>query len=182
MTSTNYEPPKNQDNSWMRWVFYIGVALFLLASITFSGCSTMKNSVDTQYRDTTIYQREVKDSLIYVPIPLESNQVIVEVGDTSKLETSVAKSTAFVNEKGQICHTLENKKEKLPVIVPVKSTTIYSGVTSSVTHTITKTEYRDKPLSWWQTAKIRAFWWLLGAVIVLLLYVFRKPLLKLIRI
>lgn len=40
----------------------------------------------------------------------------------------------------------------------------------------------EKPLSWWQKARIGAFWYLLGAVVLLLLWVFRKPLLKLIRI
>ena len=32
----------------------------------------------------------------------------------------------------------------------------------------------EKPLSWWQSAKIRAFWWLLGAIILCLLWIFRK--------
>lgn len=36
----------------------------------------------------------------------------------------------------------------------------------------------EKPLSWWQKARIGAFWWLIGAVIALLAWVFRKPLMK----
>lgn len=156
----------------------------LLGMLFLQGCSTIKyvDRVVTEYRDTTIIKREVRDSLVYAAIPLESNQVIVEVGDTSRLETSVAKSVAFVNEKGQICHTLENKKTKVPVMVPVQSTTIYSGVSQKEAQTLTKIEYRDKPLTWWQNLRIRAFWGLLVAVVLLLLWTFRKPLLKLIRL
>lgn len=184
MTTQGYEPPEHQDNSWMGCVFWIGAILAILLGMTFlNSCSTTKyiDRWHTEYRDTTIYQKITKDSLIYAPIPLEKNQVIVEVGDTSRLETSVAISEAFVNDKGQICHTLENKKEKLPVMVPVTSTIIYTGVKDSSTHTITKTEYVEKSLSWWQSTKIKAFWWLLGAVILCLLYIFRKPLIAILK-
>ena len=40
----------------------------------------------------------------------------------------------------------------------------------------------EKPLSKMQTAKIGAFWWLLGAVIALLAWIFRKPILNLLKI
>ena len=39
----------------------------------------------------------------------------------------------------------------------------------------------DKPLTWGQKAKIRGFWWLFGAVLGCLAYIFRKPLLILIK-
>ena len=37
----------------------------------------------------------------------------------------------------------------------------------------------EKPLSWAQKTKLGAFWWLLGAVVALLAWTFRKTLLKL---
>lgn len=40
----------------------------------------------------------------------------------------------------------------------------------------------EKPLSAWKTLQIRAFWWLCGAVLLLLLWAFRKPILKLIKL
>lgn len=164
--------------------FLVMGMLVVWAMFSATSCSTTKyiDRWHTEYRDTTIYQKERHDSLIFVDIPLEKNQVIVEIGDTSRLETSVAKSMAFVNDKGHICHTLENKREKLPVLVPVTSTIIHTGVTSNATQTLTKIEYRDKPLTWWQNLRIRAFWGLLVAVVLLLLWTFRKPLLKLIRL
>ena len=40
----------------------------------------------------------------------------------------------------------------------------------------------EKPLSWWQKARIGAFWWLCGALVLALLWIFRKPLLSLLKI
>ena len=184
-TKPQFEPPEHQDNSWMGCVFMAGLLLAaLLVMVFFTGCSTTKyvDRWHTEYRDTTIYKDVTRDTTIYVPIPLESNQAIVELGDTSRLETSVAISTAYINEKGRICHTLENKRDKLPAVVPIHTITIKSGVSNTSTHTITKVEYKDKPLTWWQKAKIGSFWYLCGAVFILLCYVFRKPLLALLKL
>ena len=185
MYAGNYEPPEHQDQSWMRWCFWIGVVLTIIgANLLFSSCSTIKyvDRWHTEYRDTTIVKKETRDSLIYVPIPLESNQVIVAVGDTSRLETSVAQSEAYVGSDGFLHHKLENKRTKLPAIVPVTGTYIYTGVTQKEAHTLTKIEYRDKPLSWWQSLKIGAFWWLLGGLVLCLVILFRKPLAALLKL
>lgn len=40
----------------------------------------------------------------------------------------------------------------------------------------------EKPLSWWQKARIGAFWPLCGALVLALLWIFRKPLLSLLKI
>lgn len=40
----------------------------------------------------------------------------------------------------------------------------------------------EKPLSWWQKARIGAFWWLCGALALALLWIFRKPLLSMLKI
>ena len=40
----------------------------------------------------------------------------------------------------------------------------------------------DKPLPAWKSFKIGAFWWLVAALSVSLLWIFRKPILKLIRL
>lgn len=39
----------------------------------------------------------------------------------------------------------------------------------------------EKPLSWWQTLKLRSFWPFCGALFALLAWTFRKPLWKLIK-
>ena len=184
--AANHKPPEHQDNSWLRFVFWLGVVLtVILCSFAFHSCSTIKyvDRWNTEYRDSTIYQKERYDSLIYVPIPLEKDQVIAHLGDTSRLETSVAKSEAFVGGDGFLHHKLENKSDsKLPAIVPVTGTYIYTGVTQKEAHTLTKIEYRDKPLSWWQSLKIGAFWWLLGGLVLCLVILFRKPLAALLKL
>ena len=49
-------------------------------------------------------------------------------------------------------------------------------------HDTTSVEVKvEKPLTWAQKAKIGAFPWLLGAVVLALLWIFRKPLLKLLK-
>ena len=40
----------------------------------------------------------------------------------------------------------------------------------------------EKPLSRWKSAKIASFWYLCGALLLCLLWIFRKPLLKLIKL
>lgn len=183
--NVGYEPPEHQDNSWLGCVFWFGVAMAaLLGSLLFSGCSVVKyvDREKIEYRDTTIVEKEVRDSLIYVPLPLESGKVIVQVGDTSRLETSVAKSEAFVGVDGFLHHSLENKREKVPVVVPVVGTTIYHGVTDKKAQVLTKVEYVEKSLTWWQSVKIGAFWWLAGAVLALLLWIFKKPIIALLKV
>ena len=168
----------------MRYIFWMGLFLaILLSQLVFSSCSTVREVVRTEYRDSLVVQKERYDSLIFVPIPLEKDQAIVHVGDTSKLETSLAESTAFIGDNGHLHHSLRNRNEKtLPVLVPVTSQIIYHGVTNTSAQTLVKTEWKEKPLSWWQSLKIGSFWYLCVALLACLLYIFRKPLLKLIKL
>ena len=39
-----------------------------------------------------------------------------------------------------------------------------------------------QPLTWWQTARIRAFWYLLAGLSLALLWIFRKPILTLLKL
>lgn len=77
----------------------------------FTGCSTLKE-VPVQ----TVEKIEYRDSLVYVhdtltiPIPYEKIVEVVPEIDTSYLETSVAKSTAYLDTaKRKLHHTLEQK-------------------------------------------------------------------------
>ena len=159
-------------------ILLVGICALLVTSCGAAG--KIQNTTTIEYRDSIRIVEHTKDSLIYVPIPLEKNQAIVTLGDTSKLETSVAKSVAFLNKEGQIFHTLENKSDQtLPAVVPVRSKEIFHGVTNSRKEALTRTVYKEKELTWWQRFRLKAFWWLLLLNVALLLYIFRKPLLKL---
>ena len=158
-------------------------ALIAITALALNACCPKiyeKIIREVEYRDTTIYKETVRDTTVYVPIPLESGQVIVQVGDTSHLETSVAESDAFVGADGFLHHTIRNKSEKmLPVIVPIRDRYAYSNQVKTVT--LTKTEYKDRPLTWWQKFRLKGFWWLLAGLAASLVWIFRKPLLSLLR-
>ena len=160
MTNDNYQP--RGQKPWehvVALVALLGVVLMLL----FSGCSP-KWMVETkiEYRD-----RIVRDTTT-VEIPHEVEKIVTR--DTvSRLENSYAKSDAVVSG-GFLYHSLESKPQVIEVPVEVHVTdTLYKEA-----EIIEKEVEIEKPLSWWQKAKIGSFWWLLGAVLALLLWTFRK--------
>ena len=135
-------------------------------------------NTEVEYRDITIYKETLKDTTIYVPIPLEKDQAIVKVGEVSHRETSFAKSDAWVGEDGFLHHTLENKSDKtVPVTVPIRSMFIQTNVSSKKAETLTKFVEVEKPLPWWKSFKIEAFWWLL----LLIAVGFRREIIALIK-
>ena len=160
--------------------------MILAFCATLGSCSPKilpSHNDNIQHKDSTSVNVTVRDSLIYVPVPLEKDQVIAHIGDTSKLETSIAQSTAYIGNDGFLYHSLENKsKERLPAIVPITTKVIYAGVSHIEAHTLTKYVEVEKPLSGWKLFQIRAFWWLLLALGAALLYIFRKPVLAIIKI
>lgn len=124
------------------------------------------------YRDRITY----RDTTFFVPIPLESGQVIVNVKDTARAETSVAQAVSYVDTLGHLNLILSNKNVSLPYMAKIPARSI--EMTMKTSESLTKTEYVEKPLSRWQSFKIGAFWWLVFAIVVLLVFVFRKPILK----
>lgn len=145
--------------------------LFLACSPKIVEKIVVKTETVTEYRDSTVW----RDTTIFVPIPMESDQAIVHVGDTSHRETSVAESDAWVGSDGFLHHTLSNKPRKLPYQIPFPERYLMSSVqnTKEEAHVITKEIKVEKKLSMWQRFRIGAFWWLLGLV----LFAYRKHLL-----
>lgn len=159
---------------------------FIIFIYFLPGCSP--NIVE---RIVTITQTEVRDSIawrdttIYVPIPLESDQAIVHVGDTSHRETSIAESDAWIGKDGFLHHNIRNKAgARIPYSVKLPERWLYTGVTNTREHEqgIIKEVKVEKPLSWWQKVRLRAFWWLLGGLVACLAWIFRKPLLALLKL
>lgn len=111
-------------------------------------------------RDTTIVRYvdkiRVKDSVVMVYLPAESakNEIKATINDTSHLETSIAMSDAWVDSIGRLHHTLSNKRDQLPVIVPIVDR---ERVTESNTNqTLVRTKVVEKPLTWWQKFRMGA--------------------------
>ncbi len=150
------------------WAFFLALCL--------SGCSTLVKEriiteTVTEYRDSTAW----RDTTIYVPIPLESDQAIVQVGDTSHRETSVAESDAWVGTDGLLHHNLRNKPGRIAAGVKIPERFLYTGVknTKEEARIITREVKVEKKLNLWQRFRIGAFWWLLGLV----LFAYRKQIL-----
>ena len=92
---------------------------------------------------------------------------IVTKDTASHLENTYAKSDAIVSG-GFLSHSLESKPQIIIVPVEVHVTdTLYKEAEIR-----TETVEVEKPLSWWQKFRIDAFWWLIGAIVLLIGLVF----------
>ena len=159
-------------------VFFSALVLTIMCT---SGCSP-KIYKEVIEKEKVVYRDSIswRDTTLYAQVPLESGQAIVSVGDTARRETSVAAAESWVDSLGHLNLTLKNKRTVLPVVAKIPSRTIFTGITQNKAEFLTKYVQVEKPLSWWQKSKIGAFWWLIGALVLCLLWIFRKPLLKLI--
>lgn len=129
------------------------VSCILLLMIACACCparmmtESSRDSVVVVVRDSVI----VRDSVVYAEIPAESGANRLQIRDTSVLETSVAKSEAFVNERGELCHTLTNKAEMLlPVRVQLVDRARLEKSTTVGWRNIVETVEVEKELSRWQ--------------------------------
>lgn len=151
MTTSNYQPPQNQDNSWLRWVFCILTLLCLNLAVS---CSP-KIYERVVYQHDTTYVKSVKVDSIF------------------------RKDSVFIREKGD---TVIIYKERIRDRYVFRHDTLRLVKVDSVVVERVKEVKVEKPLSAWKTAKIAAFWWLVAGVLLLLLWTFRKPILKLLHL
>lgn len=118
-----------------------------------TGCAAQRAAVDHQrdsvaviVRDSVIY----RDSVVLVEIPKESGKDVVMQSDTSRLETSVAESEAWVAD-GRLHHTLRNKDWAfIPVTIKMPERLHYEQKDRLVYNRIVETIEVEKPLNWWE--------------------------------
>jgi hypothetical protein len=157
-------------------------ALHLLSSFAVLACSPKVLPPPAATSSSDSVQIEIREYFIHDSIPYEV-PVIIEKNmtrdTTSHLENDWAESDASLVD-GFLEHTLKTKGHTvyLPVQVPVHDTLWRE---KSAQETIITKEV-EKPLSWWQQARLRAFWWLLAAVLLLAAWTWRKPLLRILKI
>lgn len=159
--------------------------LILLIGLSFFGACGVTNKMpintnsSTILRDSLILRDSTRyiDSIIYVEIPREKVMDIISQIDTSSLETSVAKSIAYVDTNSlMIIHSLENKDTVLQEKIVYKDRYV----------TETKIIYRDsieikeipKEVEVIKTVYPKAFWYLLGFFVIIVVYVGIKIYLK----
>ena len=154
MTTSNYQQHQNQDNSWLRWVFWVGLILTTLGLNLAVSCSP-KIYERVVYQHDTTYVQSVKVDSVY------------------------RRDSVFVREKGD---TVFIYKERIRDRYVFRHDTLRLVKVDSVAVERVKEVEVEKPLSAWKTSKIEAFWWLIASVLLLLLWTFRKPILKLLHL
>jgi len=130
-------------------------AFALAALVLLSGCCPGRTALSPSVSDSLQVEREVRyveklrDTVIYVEVPVESRRVRV-AADSSFLETSLATSSARVAADGTLSHTLENKPQRQPVGVTVRDTFERESELSGSVRTERVEVPVKVPLSWFQ--------------------------------
>ena len=126
-----------------------------------------RDSIVVIIKDSIIF----KDSVVLVEIPTERERLVADATDTSRLETSVARSEAYL-ANGKLHHTLTNKDALLPVKVtlPIKVHTEHKEKAMVQRQVIDV----EKELSRWQSFLITLGYTVLVAVAVWLIMRVRK--------
>lgn len=90
--------------------------LVTLAALILAGCAPARHATESRQDSVVVTVREVvRDTVIMVQVPDESDRAVLPDSDTSRLSTSLAESEAWVSG-GQLHHTLRNHSERvLPV-------------------------------------------------------------------
>lgn len=153
------------------------VAALLAVSCSPKVIETIRTETITEYRDSIAW----RDTTIFVPIPLESDQAIVHVGDTSHRETTVAESDAWVDSDGMLHHTLRNKRVSLSQGVKLPEHFLVTNVKNTAEHAHVITREVERELTAWQRFRINSFWWLCLLLAVSVIWIFRKPIVALIK-
>lgn len=152
------------------------IFIIVLACIAVS-CGTPCKVIEVQ-RDsvrTIVHERVIhKDSIIYVPVPAEMDKATLADSDTSRLETSLAVSEAFVAD-GVLHHSLRNRSDAL-LPVPVKLPSLLHQEQHYLIRdrVATETVYVEKELSRWQRFLQTVGIAVLGAVAVWLVLKIRR--------
>ena len=157
MSSADRNPLRDSHPYWRGSPFIIwllGSLMLLAAMASATSCSPRIIENISYQRDTT-YVQQVKVDSVY------------------------RRDSVFIREKGD---TVIIYKERIRDRYVFRHDTLRLVKVDSVVVERVKEVKVEKPLSAWKTAKIAAFWWLVAAVLLLLLWTFRKPILKLLHL
>lgn len=106
--------------------------------------SSQRDSVRTVITDRIVY----RDTVIYVPVPAESDRAVLQDTDTSFLRTSLAESEAFVSG-GKLHHSLRNRNEHLqPISLKIPERVQHTDHSRLAARTVTVEVERE--LTRWQ--------------------------------
>lgn len=171
--------------------------LISVLALVMSACHSSKQAVpevppapvvlnnSDSVRVETVIKTEYVPVMVDVNVPQQSVSNIVFETDTSHIETDVAVSDAWITPDGTLYHTLVNKDVKLSAETHVPQTTTENNRDAVMTREVPVPEpypvYVERSLSKSEQFKLALFWYIVGAVLIAGVYIFRKPLLILIR-
>ena len=154
------------------------IPLLLLIVLLLTACGTSRNLTNTKQDSTRVEVREVVKFIhdtTFVEIPAQTAERTTR-DTTSHLENDYATSDARVNSDGSLYHNLKTKPQKKPV--PVETPVIRKDSIVYRDRAVKELVPVERELTWWQKTQMKGFWIVLTILVV---YVFRKPLLNLIR-
>lgn len=139
----------------------------MAACLLMTACAAPKVVQDYQ-RDSVVVIRDsirFRDSLVLVPVPQGSDKAVLPDSDTSRLETDIAESVAYVAD-GKLHHTLRNKDAALiPVTIKLPERIHYETRDKIIYNRIVETVEVEKELSRLQRFMMSLGWVvLIGAV------------------
>lgn len=153
-------------------------SLLLLIVLLLTACGTSRNLTNTKQDSIRVEVREVVKFIhdtTFVEIPAQTAERTTR-DTTSHLENDYATSDARVNSDGSLYHNLKTKPQKKPV--PVETPIIRKDSIVYRDRAVKELVPVERELTWWQKTQMKGFWIMLT---ILVIYVFRKPLLNLIR-
>lgn len=99
--------------------------------------------------------------------------------DRLRIDSLYQRDSIFIRETGDTVWVYTEKiRDRFRLI---RDTVSLVRIDSVAYETIKEVEV-ERQLTWWQSTRIGAFWWLIGALAAALLWIFRKPFLRLLRI
>lgn len=168
---------------------YSAIVLVIIIGLTalLTACSSSKKATQTQLpivpiennTDTKVVHIETIDT-VFIEIPAQSAERTTP-DKFSHLETDYAESDARINADGTLTHSLKNKAET-PKPVPVKNTndTIYQDRYIEKPVEVQVPTEVERNLTRWEKTRLNTWGWLATALVLLLVWTFRSPLLTII--
>ena len=99
--------------------------------------------------------------------------------ERDRVDSVYKKDSIFVREKGDTVYVYKEKiRDRYRY---VHDTIRLVKADSVVVERLIEVE-KEKPLTWWQSARLEAFWWLAGVCLLLLVWTFRRSIVKLLTI
>lgn len=124
-----------------------------LVCMLMTACATPKVIQDYKRDSVSVVIRDsirFLDSLVLVPVPQGSDKAVIPDSDTSRLQTDIAESVAWVKD-GRLHHMLRNKDAALiPVTIKVPERLHIEREAVLSAYKVTEIVEVEKQLSKWQ--------------------------------